>query len=150
MSGGASPSRNKADRRSGASKASDLSNRPSAAAAACAVYAPINLDMRKRVHPVSLQSHRPPCSAQASSFLQWFASLAASINGAELEPGAGMPIAIGLVEKSSRNPLIRKLPKTNPAAGSPREGRKRRQFGGIFAKQGCGYWTSPQADDEKA
>lgn len=45
-----------------------------------------------------------------------------------------MLIAIKLVEKISRNPLIRKTPKTNPLVGSPQEGRKRRNFGEIFAK----------------
>jgi len=48
-----------------------------------------------------------------------------------------MLIAIKLVEKSSRNPLIRKTARTNPLVGSPKERRKRRNFGEIFAKPGA-------------
>jgi len=49
----------------------------------------------------------------------------------------GMLISIKLVEKTSRNPLIRKTPKTNPLVGGPQEGRKRRKLGEIFAKLGA-------------
>nr|WP_157490428.1 hypothetical protein [Lysobacter enzymogenes] len=48
-----------------------------------------------------------------------------------------MLIAIKPVEKTSRNPLIRKTLKTNPLVGSPQAGRKRKKLGEIFAKPGA-------------